>query len=76
MSKLPKEITFVPHPFGLLCPIPTNKTPMAAIEQSTPSKVPILTAGDITPAIMHQFKHGCKNYFIHKKIIANDVKGL
>jgi hypothetical protein len=71
-SKSPKEITFVPCPFGLIHPMPTNKTPMASVEQSMSSKVPILTAGDITPAIMRQFKHGHKNYFIHKKIITNN----
>jgi len=45
---------------------------MATIEQSSLSKVPILMAGDISPAIMRQFEHGCKNYFVHKKIIVDD----
>ncbi|KIM73371.1 hypothetical protein PILCRDRAFT_81196 [Piloderma croceum F 1598] len=45
---------------------------MAAVKQSSPSKVPILTAGDISPAVMRQFEHSCQNYFIHKKIIADD----
>jgi hypothetical protein len=49
---------------------------MATVEQSSPSKVPILTAGDISPAVMRQFEHGCKNYFIHKKIIADDQVSL
>ena len=45
---------------------------MATVEQSSPSKVPILTAGDISPAVMCQFEHACLNYFIHKKIVADD----
>lgn len=45
---------------------------MATVEQSSPSKVPILTAGDISPAVMRQFEHACLNYFIHKKIVADD----
>jgi hypothetical protein len=53
-----------------------NKTPMATVEQSSPSKVPILTAGDISPAVMRQFKHSCRNYFIHKNIIADDQVSL
>ncbi|KIM78087.1 hypothetical protein PILCRDRAFT_11524 [Piloderma croceum F 1598] len=49
---------------------------MAAVKQSFPTKVPILTAGNISPAVMHQFKHSCRNYFIHKKIIADDQVSL
>ena len=75
-SKSPKEITFVCRPFGLLCPMPANRTLMASVEQSSPSKVPLLTAGDITPVVMRQFKHGCQNYFIHKKILADDQVSL
>src|ERR1700691_620857 len=52
--------------------MPTNKTPMATVEQTSPSKVPILTAGDISPAVMRQFHHACLNYFVHKKVIADD----
>ena len=49
---------------------------MASVEQNSPSKVPILTAGDISPAVMRQFEHACKNYFIHKKVIADDQVSL
>src|ERR1700691_3493025 len=49
-----------------------SKTPMAVVEQSSPSKVPILTPGDISPAVMRQFEHTCKNYFVHKKIMVDD----
>jgi hypothetical protein len=45
---------------------------MASVEQSSPSKVPILTLGDISLAVRCQFKHACKNYFVHKKIMAGD----
>jgi hypothetical protein len=49
---------------------------MASVEQKSPSKVPILTTGDIFPAVMRQFEHMCKNYFIHKKIITDDQVSL
>src|SRR6202020_2479844 len=49
-----------------------SKTAMASVEQSSPSKVPILTPGDISPVVMCQFEHACNNYFVHKKIIADD----
>ena len=49
---------------------------MASVEQSSPSKVPILTAGDISPVVMCQFEHSCKNYFIYKKVIADDQVSL
>jgi hypothetical protein len=71
----PKTFVYIPHPFGLLRDMP-SKTPMASVEQNSPSKVPILTAGNISPAIMCQFEHVCKNYFIHKKIIADDQVSL
>ena len=49
---------------------------MASVEQNSPSKVPILTAGNISPTIMCQFEHTCKNYFTHKKIITDDQVSL
>jgi hypothetical protein len=54
----------------------STKTPMATVEQSSPSKVPILHPGDISPAVMHTFEHGCRNFFVHKKIIADDQVSL
>jgi hypothetical protein len=56
--------------------MPSAKTPMATVEQSSPSKVPILHPGDISPSIMRTFEHGCRNYFIHKKIPADDQVSL
>ncbi|KIM81505.1 hypothetical protein PILCRDRAFT_8569 [Piloderma croceum F 1598] len=58
--------------------MPPNKTPMATVEWSSLSKVPILMAGNISPspAIICQFEHGCRNYFIHKKIIVDDQVSL
>jgi hypothetical protein len=56
--------------------MPSNKTPMASVEQHSLSKVPILTAGDISPAVMRQFKHACLNYFIHKKVVPDDQVSL
>jgi hypothetical protein len=49
---------------------------MASVEQSSPSKVPILTAGDISPAVMRQFEHACLNNFIHKKVVPDDQVSL
>ena len=45
---------------------------MASVDQTSPSKVPILSAGDISPQVMRQFEHGCMNFFIHKKVIPDD----
>jgi hypothetical protein len=50
----------------------SNKTPLAIVEQSSPSKVPVLTAGDISPAVMRQYENACKNYFVHKKVAGDD----
>ena len=49
---------------------------MASVDQTSPSKVPILSAGDISPQVMRQFKHGCMNFFIHKKVIPEDQVSL
>lgn len=38
--------------------------------------MPLLPAEDITSTIMHQFEHSCRNYFIHKKVLANDQVSL
>jgi hypothetical protein len=71
----PKTFVYIPCLFGLLHDMP-SKTPMASVEQNLPSKVPILTTGNISPAVMHQFKHMCKIYFIHKKIITDNQVSL
>jgi hypothetical protein len=49
---------------------------MASVDQTSPSKVPILSAGDISPKVMCQFEHGCMNFFIHKKVIPDDPVSL
>ena len=72
----PQIFTYVNNPFGLLRNMPINQTPMASVEQTAPSKVPVLTAGDISPMVMRQFKHACMNYFVHKKVIADDQVSL
>jgi hypothetical protein len=38
------------------------------IEQDTPSKVPMLHLGDISPAVMRKFKNACHGYFKSKEI--------
>ena len=72
----PQIFTYINNPFGLLHNMPTNRTPMASVEQTAPSKVPVLTTGDILPMVMHQFEHACMNYFVHKKVIADDQVSL
>ena len=75
-SPSPQFVSYVNRPFGLLRNMPHTKVPMASVEQSAPSKVPVLTAGDISPVTMRQFEHACMNYFIHKKVIADDQVSL
>src|SRR5882762_10970644 len=53
-----KTFIYIPCPFGLLHNMP-SKTPMAS-EQSSPSKVLILTTSDTSPSVMCQFEHACK----------------
>ena len=49
---------------------------MASVEQSVPSKVLVLMAGDISLMTMQQFEHACMNYIIHKKVITDDQVSL
>jgi hypothetical protein len=42
------------------------------VEQSAPTKVPVLTTGDVTPVVMCQYENACNNYFVHKKIPGDD----
>ena len=72
----PQLTTYVNQPFSLLCNMPHMKAPMASVEQSVPSKVPVLMAGDISPMTMQQFEHACMNYIIHKKVITDDQVSL
>jgi hypothetical protein len=41
---------------------------LASVEQSSPSKVPILHPGDITPMVMREYEDACARYFDHKNI--------
>jgi hypothetical protein len=45
-----------------------SQSKMASVDQDAPSKVPILSAGDITPAVMHKFEDTCIGYFENKDI--------
>jgi len=40
----------------------------AHVEQVAPNKVPILTAGSVTPAILTDWENACEQYFIHKDV--------
>ncbi|KAH7904200.1 hypothetical protein BJ138DRAFT_1019457, partial [Hygrophoropsis aurantiaca] len=50
----------------------SNGVPMAAVEQSAPSKPPTLTPGDISPAVARNWDMACRTYFMHKRINAED----
>jgi len=36
--------------------------------ESTSGKVPVLTGGNVTPAVMMEFKHACHNFFEAKSV--------
>jgi hypothetical protein len=38
------------------------------VEQSVPSKVPLLHPGDISPIVMREYEDACTGYFDHKSI--------
>jgi hypothetical protein len=46
---------------------------MASVEQDSPSRPPVLTKGDLTPAVMRSFEQACFGYFENKDI-ADDKK--
>jgi hypothetical protein len=45
-----------------------SQSKMAIVDQDAPSKVPILSAGEITPAVMREFEDACIGYFENKDI--------
>jgi hypothetical protein len=45
-----------------------NQSKFATVVQDSPSRPPILTAGDLTPAVMRSFETGCLGYFENKDI--------
>ena len=75
-SSEPQYATYVNRAYRLLCNMLLTKAPIASVEQSAPSKVLVLTSGDVSPTTMCQFEHTCLNYFIHKKIIVDDQVSL
>ena len=48
----------------------SHKTPNATVEQSAPTKVPVLTTGDITPAVMCQYENACNNFSFIRRSLA------
>jgi hypothetical protein len=46
----------------------TSKSKLATVEQDSPSKPPLLTPGDINPAVMRAFEMACLGYFENKDI--------
>jgi len=49
---------------------------LASVDQDAPSKVPMLLAGDITPAVMCKFEDACIGYFENKEIVRKILAGL
>jgi hypothetical protein len=45
-----------------------NQSKFATVEQESPSRPPVLTAGDLTPAVARSFEMACLGYFEHKDI--------
>ena len=48
-----------------------NQSKLAVVDQDSPSKAPVLTAGDLTPAIVHAYEMACLGYFESKDIAAD-----
>ena len=48
-----------------------NQSKLAVIDQDSPSKALVLTAGDLTPAIVRVYKMACLGYFKSKDIAAD-----
>ncbi len=44
----------------------------ACMESSIPGKVPILSAGELTPETLRTFEMYCKAYFVQKEVLATD----
>jgi hypothetical protein len=45
-----------------------NQSKFATVVQNSPSRPPILTPGDLTPAVMRTFEMACLGYFENKDI--------
>jgi hypothetical protein len=52
-------------------PIINRPVNVAWVEQDSPSKVPVLHPGVISPVVMRKFQNGCLDYFDNKET-AND----
>jgi hypothetical protein len=48
-----------------------NQSKLAVVEQDSPSRVPVLTPGDLTPAIMRTYETACLGHFETKDIPAD-----
>jgi hypothetical protein len=48
--------------------MPSNQTQPATVEQDSPSKAPILTLGEITPAVMRSYETACLGFFENKDV--------
>jgi len=45
-----------------------SQSKFTSVEQDAPSKVPMLSPGDITPSVMHMYKNACNGYFDTKDV--------
>jgi hypothetical protein len=47
----------------------SSHSKLATIDQNSPNKVPVLLQGDLTPAVMRQYKNACLGFFEGKEIV-------
>lgn len=50
-------------------------TKIACVDQPAPTKPPFLTPGEITPEVLRKWEMGCRQFFKHKKIPAEEQVG-
>ncbi|KAG1718917.1 hypothetical protein EDD22DRAFT_792022, partial [Suillus occidentalis] len=50
-------------------------TKNARVDQPAPTKPPFLTPGDITPEVLRTWEMGCRQYFKHKAVPADEQVG-
>jgi hypothetical protein len=46
-----------------------SQSRFTTVEQDAPSKPPLLTTGEITPAVMRSYENACLSYFENKDIV-------
>ncbi|KIK41443.1 hypothetical protein CY34DRAFT_85364, partial [Suillus luteus UH-Slu-Lm8-n1] len=52
-----------------------STTKIARVDQPAPTKPPFLTPGDLTPEAIRKWEMGCRQYFKHKEVPADEQVG-